>query len=72
VYVLKQGTEEYDIQIRTETPAEQTERNLGDLKKLTVKGRNDAQFELQNISTFSITEGAPTIKRIKPGQNNLR
>ncbi|MBN1790204.1 MAG: efflux RND transporter permease subunit [Bacteroidales bacterium] len=61
---FKQGTEEYDIQIRTETPTEQTERNLGDLKKLTVKGRNDAQFELQNISTFSITEGAPTIKRV--------
>jgi ABC-type multidrug transport system ATPase subunit/predicted RND superfamily exporter protein len=61
---FKQGTEEYDIQIRTETPVEQPERNLNDLKQLTVKGRNAAQFELQNISSFNFTSGVPSIKRI--------
>ena len=35
---FKQGTEEYDIQIRTETPVEQPERNLNDLKKIAGKG----------------------------------
>ena len=61
---FKQGTNEYDIQIRTETPVEQPDRNLNDLKKLAVRGRNATQFELQNISTFSFTGGVPTIKRI--------
>ena len=61
---FKQGTEEYDIQIRTETPVEQPDRNLNDLKQLTVKGRNAAQFELQNISSFNFTSGVPSIKRI--------
>jgi len=61
---FKQGTEEYDIQIRTENPVEQPDRNLNDLKELAVKGRNAAQFELQHISTFSFSNGVPSIKRI--------
>jgi multidrug efflux pump subunit AcrB/ABC-type multidrug transport system ATPase subunit len=61
---FKQGTDEYDIQIRTETPVEEPDRNLNDLKKLAVRGRNAMQFELQHISTFSFTSGVPTIKRI--------
>jgi multidrug efflux pump subunit AcrB/ABC-type multidrug transport system ATPase subunit len=61
---FKQGVNEYDIQIRSETPVEQIDRNLDDLKKLTVRGRNAALFELQNISSFSFTGGVPSIKRI--------
>lgn len=61
---FKQGTDEYDIQIRTETPVEEPERDLNDLKKLAVKGRNDAQFELQQISSFNFSDGTPTIKRV--------
>ncbi len=60
----KQGNEEYDIQIRTETPADQTERNYSDLKKLPVKGSSQALFELQQISSFAFTDGVPTIVRI--------
>jgi multidrug efflux pump subunit AcrB/ABC-type multidrug transport system ATPase subunit len=61
---FKQGTSEYDIQIRTKTPVPQPDRNLNDLKQLDVKGRNNAQFELQQISSFSLTAGIPTIKRV--------
>lgn len=61
---LKQGTDEYNIQIRTEKPEEQPERNLNDLKKMPVKGRNNALFELQQITTFQFTDGVPAIKRI--------
>jgi multidrug efflux pump subunit AcrB/ABC-type multidrug transport system ATPase subunit len=61
---FKQGTEEYDIQIRTERPVEQPERNLEDLRKLPVKGINNASFDLENISTFNFSEGVPVIKRV--------
>ncbi|MFO7369802.1 MAG: efflux RND transporter permease subunit [Bacteroidales bacterium] len=60
----KQGSEEYDIQIRTTTPTDQKERNFADLKKLPVKGSNEALFELQQISSFAFTDGVPTIVRI--------
>lgn len=61
---FKLGSEEYDIQIRTERPEEQPERGLEDLKKIPVKGINNASFDLQNISTFNFTEGIPAIKRV--------
>ncbi len=61
---FKQGAEEYDIQIRTEKPVEQTDRNLSDLKQLPIRGRNAALFELQNISSFSFTDGVPSIRRV--------
>jgi multidrug efflux pump subunit AcrB/ABC-type multidrug transport system ATPase subunit len=61
---FKQGNDEYDIQIRMEKPAEQKERNLGDLKELPVKGRNPARFELQNISSFNFSNGIPSVKRV--------
>jgi multidrug efflux pump subunit AcrB/ABC-type multidrug transport system ATPase subunit len=61
---FKQGSDEYDIQIRMEKPAEQKERNLEDLKELPVKGRNAARFELQNISTFNFGNGIPSVKRV--------
>jgi multidrug efflux pump subunit AcrB/ABC-type multidrug transport system ATPase subunit len=61
---FKQGTEEYDIQIRTKTPLSVAERNLNDLKQIPVKGGNNSWFELQQISTFNFTNGVPTIKRV--------
>ncbi len=60
---FKQGVDEYDIQVITQTDEEEKNRNLNELKKLPVKGSNNAQFELQNISTFNFNEGASTIKR---------
>ncbi len=60
---FKQGIDEYDIQIITQTKEKQENRNLNDLKKLPVKGGTTSQFELQNISTFNFNEGASTIKR---------
>lgn len=61
---FRQATEEYDIQIRTAAPAEQPDRNLSNLKELPVRGRNNALFELQQISTFRFTSGVPSIRRI--------
>ncbi len=64
---FKQGTDEYDIQIRSEMqenePAK-SERNLADLKKLPVKGVNSASFDLENISSFSFSDGFPVIRRV--------
>src|SRR5512133_317114 len=61
---FKQGNEEYDIQVKTEAPAEQPERNLNDLKKLPVKGSSNSQFELAQISTLNFSDGEPIIKRV--------
>jgi multidrug efflux pump subunit AcrB/ABC-type multidrug transport system ATPase subunit len=61
---FKQGIDEYDIQVKTEVPEDQTERNLDDLKKLPVKGSNNAQFDLAQISALSFDQGKPIIKRV--------
>ena len=61
---FKQGNDEYDIQIRMETPADEKERNLRDLKELPVRGRNANRFELQHISSFSFSSGIPSVKRV--------
>jgi multidrug efflux pump subunit AcrB/ABC-type multidrug transport system ATPase subunit len=60
---FKQGTDEYDIQIKTIVADEQKERNVSDLKGLAIRGSQGSQFELQNISNFNFTEGLSTIKR---------
>jgi multidrug efflux pump subunit AcrB/ABC-type multidrug transport system ATPase subunit len=60
---FKQGTEEYDIQIKTIVADEQKERSVSDLKTLAVRGSQGSQFELQSISNFNFTEGLSTIKR---------
>ena len=60
---FKQGTDEYDIIIKTLGDTEQETRDAKDLRKLSVKGRQGAEFELQNISGFNFTNGLSTIKR---------
>ncbi len=60
---FKQGTDEYDIQIKTIGNDKQKERNADDLKKLTVRGSQGSEFELQNISNFNYTDGLSTIRR---------
>lgn len=60
---FKQGTEEYDILIKTVDYDNQKERNVKDLKGLPVRGSQGSQFELQDISKFNFTEGLSTIKR---------
>ncbi|HAF28655.1 MAG TPA: ABC transporter ATP-binding protein [Bacteroidales bacterium] len=60
---FKQGTEEYDILIRTIGFNNQKERNVKDLEGLEVRGIQGSQFELQDISKFNFTEGLSTIKR---------
>ena len=62
--IFKQGTEQYDIQIKTLGVGEPRERNADDLKKLPVRGGQGAQFELQNISRLNYSNGLSTIKRI--------
>jgi len=61
---FKQGSDEYDILIRTPNAEKEKERNLKDLKSLPVKGSNNSQFELQNMADFNFAEGLPSIKRI--------
>jgi multidrug efflux pump subunit AcrB/ABC-type multidrug transport system ATPase subunit len=60
---FKQGTEEYDILIKTIGFDNQKERNIKDLKTLPVRGTQGSQFELQDISKFNFAEGLSTIKR---------
>ncbi len=60
---FKEGTEEYDILIRTIGYEDQKERNVKDLKGLAVRSGQGSQFELQNISKFNFTEGLSTIRR---------
>ena len=60
---FKQGSDEYDIQIKSIVKNEQKERNISDLKTLSVRGLQGSQFEMQNISNFIFTEGLSTIKR---------
>lgn len=60
---FKQGTEEYDIQIKTIGFEEDKERNIQDLKTLPVRGGQGSQFDLQDISKFNFTEGLSTIQR---------
>jgi multidrug efflux pump subunit AcrB/ABC-type multidrug transport system ATPase subunit len=60
---FKQGADNYDIQIVTQTIDKEEERNLDDLKKLPVRGAGGSQFELQNISNFIFSQGFTTIKR---------
>lgn len=61
--VFKQGPDEYGIRIKMVTAAKQEVRDLDDLKKLAVRSRSGSWFELQNISDFTFTNSAPTIKR---------
>lgn len=60
---FKDGTEEYDIQIKTIANEDKKDRNISDLKTLPVRGMQGSQFELQEISKFNFTEGLSTIKR---------
>ncbi len=60
---FKQGTEEYDITIRTNTVSDEQDRNLKDLKELPVKSANNAQFEMQDVSEFVFGRGMSTIHR---------
>lgn len=62
--VFKQENNQYDIQIVTPTKKQEKERDLGELKKLTVRGADGSQFELQNISTFNLSNGLASIKRV--------
>jgi multidrug efflux pump subunit AcrB/ABC-type multidrug transport system ATPase subunit len=61
--IFKQGSQQYDIQIVTLTKKKEKDRDLNELKKLTVRNTDGAQFELQNISTFNMADGLTSIKR---------
>ena len=61
--VFKQGTEEYDIQIKTIGANDKKERNAEDLRRLNVRSGQGSQFELQQISKLNFTEGLSSIKR---------
>ena len=62
--MYKQGTQDYDIQIKMPDIDENVKsRDIHDLKTLNVKGSGGSSFELQNISRFNFTTGLSTIKR---------
>lgn len=60
---FKQGVDEYDIIIKTIGADEKKERNLGDLRKLTVRGTDGVKFDLQELSSFNFSEGLSSIRR---------
>ena len=60
---FKEGTDEYDIIIKTIGETPQETRDAKDLRKLTVRGTQGAEFELQSISSLNFTDGLSTIKR---------
>ncbi|MCZ4695699.1 ATP-binding cassette domain-containing protein [Ancylomarina euxinus] len=60
---FKHGTDEYDIIIKTQGESSQETRDAKDLRRLTVKGNQGAEFELQNISQLNFTDGLSSIKR---------
>ncbi len=67
---FKQGTDEYDIQISTvRKNKEPEEQNLASLKQLPVRGRNNAQFELQHITRFNFSDGMAAINRVNQAKN---
>lgn len=61
--IFKQGTEEYDIQIKTIVNDDKKDRTIKDLKTMSVRGSQGSQFDLQDISKFNFSEGLSTIKR---------
>ncbi len=62
--VLKQGNEEFDIQIKMpDIDPNIADRNINDLKTLNVRGNTGTTFELQNVSDFNFTTGLSTIQR---------
>jgi len=62
--VLKQGNEEFDIQIKMpDIDPNITDRNINDLKTLNVRGNTGTTLELQNVSDFNFTTGLSTIQR---------
>jgi multidrug efflux pump subunit AcrB/ABC-type multidrug transport system ATPase subunit len=60
---FKQGTEDYDIRIKTIGNDKQEERNVDDLRKLDIRGTQGTSFEMQDISRFNFTQGLSTIRR---------
>jgi multidrug efflux pump subunit AcrB/ABC-type multidrug transport system ATPase subunit len=62
--VFKQGTDEYQIMIKTDSESQQKERNANELKRLLVRGTSGARFDLGQISSFNFTEGMPSIRRV--------
>lgn len=60
---FKQGTEDYDIRIKTIGSDKQVERNVDDLKKLDIRSTQGSTFEMQDISRFNFTEGLSIIRR---------
>jgi len=61
--MFKQGTEEFDILIKTITEKKEETKDMNDLKELQVRSNQGIQFELQKISKLNLTEGLPSIKR---------
>lgn len=60
---FKQGTEDYDIRIKTIGNDKQIERNVDDLRKLDIRSTQGSTFEMQDISSFNFTEGLSIIRR---------
>lgn len=60
---FKQGTEDYDIRIKTIGNNKQVERNVDDLRRLNIRSSQGSTFEMQEISRFNFTEGLSIIRR---------
>ncbi len=61
---FKVGTEEYDITIRNQNPAETREKDMDDLQKLAIPDQGGATHELQELSRIIYSSGLSSINRI--------
>ena len=62
--IFKQGTEEYDIIIRTKSLEEDTDKRIDDLKLLPVSAQSGVSHELQELSRIIYASGMSGINRV--------
>ena len=67
---FKEGTEEYDITIRTSSEEESGDKNSEDLSKLRIVGNSNTKYELKEIADIIYANGMSSINRVN--QDKLR
>jgi len=61
---FKQGTDEYDITIRSDRPSDDTEKTMDDLRKLQIPGSSGTTYELRQLGQPIYSTGMSSITRV--------
>lgn len=61
---FKEGTEEYDITIRTNSEEENSDKNSEDLRKLKIVGNSNTKYELREVAKIIYANGMSSINRV--------